>query len=184
MASNDMVTLIEQLDNAVAVLGSMAGKVWLENGAVIALVDARHIIAVLEALRDDRRTALDVLSFMTAVDYLPVEPRFMMVYELYSIELRQRVRVKCPLADTGSEDDLPVIDSVSGVYLTAAWHERECYDLMGIRFANHPDLRRILLPSGWDGHPLRKEYPFDGKRTWNVGCSVIDSTYMEGDLGL
>lgn len=184
MVSNNMATLAEQQETAAAVLGRLAQKTWTENGAVLAQVDAGHIVAALEALRDDDRTRLDVLSHMTAVDYAPREPRFTMVYELYSVELHRRVRVKCTVADTGNDGELPVIDSAGDVYLAALWHERECYDLMGIRFKGHPDLRRIVLPTGWDGHPLRKEYPFDGKRSWKTGCNVLGSSRMEGDLGL
>jgi len=178
------MTFDEQKKLAEEVLGRMAVRVWVENGSVIAMVDTRYIIKALTDLRDHDETQLDVLTFMTAVDYTPREPRFTMVYELYSTSLRFRVRVQCQLADTGNENELPEIDSVSSVYRTAEWHERECYDLMGITFTGHPDLRRILLPENWDGHPLRKEYPFDGKRTWKPGCNVIDSQRMEGDLGL
>lgn len=165
-------------------LGSLAEEVWEENGAVLAYVPAGKIRDTLVALRDSISTRMDVMSFMTAVDYTPREPRFDIVYELYSTMLMHRVRVKCKLADSGSEDQLPAIDSVSDIYLTANWHERECYDLMGIDFTGHPDLRRIMLPDRWDGHPLRKEYPFDGKREWGLGKTVIDGAVMDGDLGL
>ena len=179
-----MMTLEEQQGVVAGVLDRMAQKVWVENEAVIAMVDSRYVIQALTALRDGEDTQFDVLSYMTAVDYSPAEPRFMMVYELYSTELKRRVRVKCQLADTGVEDELPEIPTAGTVYKAALWHERECYDLMGIRFTGHPDLRRILLPQNWDGHPLRKEYPFDGKRTWKVGCHVLDSQRMDGDLGM
>lgn len=164
-------------------LGALAEEVWVENGAVLVYVTVGKNREALVALRDNRNTRCDVMSFLTAVDYTPREPRFEVVYELYSTVLKHRVRVKCRLADTGGED-LPEIDSVSDIYLTANWHERECYDLMGIGFTGHPDLRRIVLPDRWDGHPLRKEYPFDGKRVWKVGTTVIDGAVMEGDIGL
>jgi NADH-quinone oxidoreductase subunit C len=179
-----MVELEGLRQTAAATLGALAEEVWVENGAVLAYVAASNNREALIALRENDSTRCDVMSFMTAVDYTPREPRFDLVYELYSTALKHRVRVKCKLADAGSEDQLPAIASVSDVYLTANWHERECYDLMGIDFTGHPDLRRILLPDRWDGHPLRKEYPFDGKREWGLGKTVIDGSGMEGDLGL
>lgn len=99
------------------------------------------------------------LSSVTAVDRYPAEPRFEVVYHLHSIERNQRVRLKCRL---GSED--PAIETVTGVWRSANWYEREVFDLFGIRFLNHPDLCRILLPEDWEGYPLRKDYPVTGSR--------------------
>jgi NADH-quinone oxidoreductase subunit C len=99
------------------------------------------------------------LSTVTAVDRYPGEPRFEVVYHLHSVERNQRVRVKCRLP--GNE---PVIESVTSVWRSANWYEREVFDLFGIRFENHPDLRRIMLPDDWEGHPLRKNYPVTGQR--------------------
>lgn len=180
-----MSSLEEQLQVAKQALGELAQRVWIENGAVLAeLAEPSQIRPALMRLRDGEDTRFDVLSLMTAVDYTPREPRFELVYELYSTSLHQRLRLECPLADTGKADDLPEVETVSDIYLAANWHERECFDLMGIRFLKHPDLRRILLPPRWDGHPLRKEYPFDGKRVWKAGSTVIDSARMERDVGL
>jgi NADH-quinone oxidoreductase subunit C len=97
------------------------------------------------------------LSTVTAVDRYPSEPRFEVVYHLHSIERNQRLRLKSRLAG-----DQPEIDSVTSVWRSAGWYEREVFDLFGIRFSGHPDLRRILLPDGWVGHPLRKDYPTEG----------------------
>jgi NADH-quinone oxidoreductase subunit C len=91
------------------------------------------------------------------VDRFPASPRFLVVYHLFSLRHGHRLRVKVSL---GGED--PVIDSVVSVWETADWHERECFDLFGIRFRNHPDLRRILLPEDFEGHPLRKDFPLEG----------------------
>ncbi len=99
------------------------------------------------------------LSFLTAIDWFPVEPRFEVVYSLHSLERNHWLRLKCRL---GGEN--PEIDSVSGVWRSAVWYEREVFDLFGIRFRQHPDLRRILMPEGWEGHPLRKDYPLSGPR--------------------
>jgi NADH-quinone oxidoreductase subunit C len=97
------------------------------------------------------------LSAVTAVDWNPAEPRFEMVYHLHSIEKNQRLRVKCRL--TGQN---PEIDSVYEVWRGADWYEREVYDMFGIKFLNHPNLVRILMPVDWDGYPLRKDYPVHG----------------------
>jgi NADH-quinone oxidoreductase subunit C len=99
------------------------------------------------------------LSTVTAVDRYPAEPRFEVVYHLHSVERKERVRLKCRLR---GED--PVIESVTGVWRSANWYEREVFDLFGIRFINHPDLRRIMMPDDWEGHPLRKDYPVTGPR--------------------
>jgi NADH-quinone oxidoreductase subunit C len=99
------------------------------------------------------------LSTVTAVDRYPAEPRFEVVYHLHSIERNQRVRLKCRV---WGED--AVIESVTSVWRGANWYEREVWDLFGIRFMNHPDLTRIMLPDDWEGHPLRKDYPVTGPR--------------------
>ena len=99
------------------------------------------------------------LSTVTAVDRYPAEPRFEVVYHLHSVERNQRVRLKCRL---GGAD--PAIESVTSVWCGANWYEREVFDLFGIRFAGHPDLRRIMLPEDWEGHPLRRDVPVTGSR--------------------
>jgi len=99
------------------------------------------------------------VSSVTGVDHYPSEPRFEVVYHLHSVERKERVRLKCRL--TGA--DL-AIGSVTSVWQGANWYEREVFDLFGIRFLNHPDLRRILMPEGWEGYPLRKDYPITGSR--------------------
>lgn len=99
------------------------------------------------------------LSTVTAVDRYPSEPRFEVVYHLHSIERNQRLRLKCRVR---GED--PVIESVTSVWRSANWYEREVFDLFGVRFVNHPDPRRIMLPDDWEGHPLRKDYPITGSR--------------------
>jgi len=179
-----MTDLHDHMALVKSTLGNLAGELLIENGAVLAYVEPASIRDALERLQEGSDTLMDVMSFMTAVDYQPREPRFEVVYELFSTATHQRVRVKCRLEDTGREDVLPEIDTDSDIFLTANWHERECFDLMGIHFRGHPDLRRILLPEQWDGHPLRKEYPYDGKRAWKPGTTVVTSARMEGDLGL
>jgi NADH-quinone oxidoreductase subunit C len=99
------------------------------------------------------------LSSVTAVDWYPREPRFEVVYHLHSIQRNQRLRLKCRLAG-----ETPEIESVTGVWRSANWYERETWDLFGIRFLNHPGLKRIMLPEDWEGFPLRKDYPVTGSR--------------------
>jgi NADH-quinone oxidoreductase subunit C len=99
------------------------------------------------------------LSAITAVDWLPADPRFEVVYLLHSLVRNERLRLKCWIG----END-PNIDSVTAIWRTADWYEREVFDLFGIRFRNHPDLTRILMPSDWEGHPLRKDYPVHGHK--------------------
>src|SRR5438876_76098 len=100
-----------------------------------------------------------VNSYLTAVDYLGRTPRFEVVYQLYSLSLNHRLRVKVPVP----EDD-PVVPTASGVWKSANWAEREAWDMFGIRFAGHPDLRRILMYPEFEGHPLRKDYPVDKRQ--------------------
>jgi NADH-quinone oxidoreductase subunit C len=97
------------------------------------------------------------LSAVTAVDWHPAEPRFEVVYHLHSLEPFQRLRVKCRVS--GKD---PAIDSVTPVWRGADWYEREVWDMFGIHFHNHPNLQRILMPTDWEGHPLRKDYPVHG----------------------
>lgn len=125
------------------------------RGEVTVTVAKEEIVAICTFLRDDLR--YNLLSDVTAVDYNGREPRFMMVYNMYSIPNKDRLRVKAPV-----EESPAVVDTVSTVWSTADWLEREVYDLFGITFAGHPDLRRILMPDDWQGHPLRKDYPVQG----------------------
>lgn len=96
---------------------------------------------------------------LTAVDWFPASPRFQVSYHLLSLSLKDRVRLRVMLQDTD-----PSVDSIVPVWAGANFYEREVFDLFGIRFAGHPDLRRILLPDDWKGHPLRKDYPVEGFR--------------------
>ena len=103
-------------------------------------------------------TAFRLLSDVTCADF-PDEPgRFRLAYSMYSFESGARLRLR---VWAGAED--PEVDSVTSVWPTANWHEREVYDLMGVRFRGHPDLARIMMPDDWVGHPLRKDYPLGGE---------------------
>ena len=134
---------------------AVAGK--LEFGELTLEIAPRKIVSVCGFLKYDRKFVR--LSTVTAVDRFPNEPRFEVVYHLHSIETNERVRLKCRLPGMD-----PAIESVTSVWRGANWYEREVFDLFGIRFLNHPDLRRIMMPEGWEGHPLRKDYPVTGSR--------------------
>lgn len=116
------------------------------------------IVQVCEELRDNEDTWFDFLSCLTGVDYGLEDKKFGVVYHLASIPHKKQLVLKVLQNNERDEDLLPIFPSVSGVWKTAEWHEREAYDLLGIRFESHPDLRRILLPDDWEGFPLRKDY--------------------------
>jgi NADH-quinone oxidoreductase subunit C len=126
-----------------------------EHNEPTLFVAPSEIVAVCSFLKQEQ--GFIRLSAVTAVDWYPADPRFEVVYLLHSLERNARLRLKCWV----SESD-PEIDSVTGVWRAANWYEREVFDLFGIRFRNHPDLRRILMPVDWEGHPLRKDYPVHG----------------------
>ena len=132
------------------------------RGQETVVVDPEKVLDVLRHLRDDPAMAYNMLLDVTSVDYSqwpePVPGRFAVVYHLWSMARKKRIRVKAFLPE-----DRPRIDSAAGLFPLADWGEREVYDLMGIRFDGHPDLRRILLPETYEGHPLRKEYPLEGR---------------------
>lgn len=116
------------------------------------------LVDVCRYLRDDSKYYFDFLSNITAVDYFP-ENRFAVVYNLASLPFQRQLTLRVELTmENRDKNNLPEVPSVSSVWRTADWHEREAFDLMGIFFSGHPDLRRILLPDDWQGFPLRKDY--------------------------
>jgi NADH-quinone oxidoreductase subunit C len=124
------------------------------RGEAVVVLDRSALPAAFGVLRDDAELAFDMLMDVTAVDYLGRTPRFEVVYQLYSVGRNHRLRVKVPVP----EDDT-VVPTATGTWQSANWGERETFDMYGIRFAGHPDLRRILMYSEFEGHPLRKDYP-------------------------
>ena len=127
---------------------------WVGDWTVIVTPD--RLLGVMRFLKDDIATAFDYCSDLTAVDWPPREKRFDVVYCLYSTRHRHRLRVKVRVSET---DEVP---SVTEVWPAANWLEREVYDLFGVNIVNHPDLRRIMMPDEWQGHPQRKDYPLEG----------------------
>jgi NADH-quinone oxidoreductase subunit C len=110
-------------------------------------------------LRDDSSCPFNYLSDVTCVDWFPSQPRFEVIYHLFSIPKKERLRLKVRLSG-----DAPAVESVTSVWPSANYFEREVFDLFGIRFTGHPYLRRLLMPEEWQGHPLRKDYPVEGYR--------------------
>ncbi len=129
------------------------------RGELTVFIRRQSLVRVCEYLRDAPGVSFKFLADLTAVDRYPNEPRFEVVYHLLSLESCQRVRLKVRLP--GGD---PIVDSVVPVWPGANAQEREVFDLFGIRFDGHPDLRRILMPEDWEGHPLRKDYPTEGYR--------------------
>ena len=114
-------------------------------------VPVEHVVATCQALRDSLN--FEVLTEITCADYLPRTPRYEVVYHLLSVSKRLRLRLKVRVTADGS------VPTVQGVYPGAGWLEREVWDMFGIVFDGHPDLRRLLMPEDWEGHPQRKDYP-------------------------
>lgn len=128
-----------------------------EHNEPTLFIAAERIVPVCQYLKQNQE--FNRLSGITAVDWHPAGPRFEIVYLLHSLPKNQRLRLKCWVPEDAAE-----IDSLVGVWRSANWYEREIFDMFGIGFRNHPDLRRILLPSDWEGHPLRKDYPVHGHK--------------------
>ncbi|MGB9700652.1 MAG: NADH-quinone oxidoreductase subunit C [Thermodesulfobacteriota bacterium] len=121
------------------------------------ILRAEDLLDICRYLHDDPEISFNYLTDLCGVDYFPREPRFEVVYHLCSLKTRCRLRLKVPLPG-----ESPQLASVTSIWQGAEWLEREVYDLLGITFVGHPDLRRILLPPDWQGHPLRKDYPLRG----------------------
>ena len=133
-------------------------------GETTVVVPREHIVAVCQFLKSPDNFAFDFLADLCGVDRGPEEePRFEVNYHLFSTTRHYRLRLKVLL----NEDDVR-IPTVTGVWRTANWHERETYDLVGVIFDGHPDLRRILLPDDWQGHALRKDFPLRGYEPYSL----------------
>lgn len=140
---------------------------------VSVIIKKGRVVDICRYLHDDPNLMLNHLQDLTAVDWRgKKEPRFEVVYNLYSIRYRHRIRLKAQVSEEESS-----INSVVPIWAGANWHERECYDMFGIVFKGHPDLRRILLPEDWEGYPLRKDYPLKGpdlEHDWHGFVEVIE----------
>jgi NADH-quinone oxidoreductase subunit C len=155
--------LTAKFGDAITALKTGVIDPWIE-------VAPASIVSVCEFLKSDPEMRFESLTDLTGADWLetdpkkknPCEPHVEVVYHLISFANKQRckLKVKLPRWKNGVAGQLPELPSVSGVWAVADWHEREAYDLVGIEFTNHPNMRRILCPEDWEGHPLRKDYEF------------------------
>jgi NADH-quinone oxidoreductase subunit C len=159
------VTNIEQLKGHPAVARLVGWNpqavtgVKFDRDEMTIYVERSAIREASALLRDDANCPFNLLSDVTAVDWYPAEPRFEVIYHLFSIRNKERVRLKVRL-----NSDMTAVDSVTSVWPAANYFEREVFDLFGVRFNGHPYLRRIMMPEDWEGHPLRKDYPVEGYR--------------------
>ena len=142
---------------------------WDAADQAVLVVPAAALVDAARVLRDTPELNFSLLAEMTAADYWPKDPRFEVVYHLAAIGVKdfprpgmsgtpRRLRVKVRVSG-----DMPELPTLLGIWPNADWYEREVYDLFGVVFADHPDLRRILMPEDWDGHPARKDYPVQVK---------------------
>ncbi len=154
MAQSVLNILSERLPDACIETGSYVGD-------EMALVHRDRLLEVLTLLRDDPELDFAMLSDLTVVDWLGQAPRFEVVYQLYSVTHKHRVRLKVGVGE--AEDDCWV-PSATSLWHSASWAEREAWDLYGVRFKGHPDLRRILMYEEFIGHPLRKDYPANARQ--------------------
>jgi NADH-quinone oxidoreductase subunit C len=146
-----------QAENAaVKALSSLATDAKFDRNELTITVGRESIIAACEALK---QAGYNFLEDVTAVDWYPSEPRFQITYSILSISLKERLRL---IVRLDSED--AALDSITPVWPAANFYEREIFDLFGVHFGNHPNLRRIMMPEDWKGHPLRKDYPVEGYR--------------------
>jgi NADH-quinone oxidoreductase subunit C len=148
---------IEALNQAKELLGAAVVATHQYRGDETIVVDPQQLFSSMQKLRD--QLGMTFLVDLTAVDYLGREPRFEVVYHLRNMKTGWRLRVKAQLAEPEDETAYPTIASVAPLWAGANWFEREVWDLYGIKFEGHPDLRRILMYEEFVGHPLRKDYP-------------------------
>jgi len=141
---------------AVKALTDLATDAKYDRAELTITVSRENVVAACEALK---RAGYNFFEDVTAVDWYPSEPRFQISYSLLSHALKRRVRLVVRLAG----DDAS-LDSIVNVWPAANFYEREIFDLFGVHFAGHPNLRRIMMPEDWQGHPLRKDYPVEGYR--------------------
>ncbi len=160
-----------------ATFAAAVRRVLVDRGEITYFVAREHLLTVVQALRDDDALRFELCSSVSGVDYegsggpaaTPGRPRLHVVYHLTSMTYRRRIRLEVAVT---AED--PHVPSVSRVYPTADWHERETYDMFGVVFTGNPDLRRLLLPEDYVGHPLRRDFP--------IGGEPVIFTFNEGQM--
>jgi NADH-quinone oxidoreductase subunit C len=141
---------------AVKALAELATDAKYDRAEMTLTVARESIIAAAQAVK---QAGYNFLEDVTAVDWYPSEPRFQITYHILSMALKQRIRLVVRL-----DSDVASLDSITPVWPSANFYEREIFDLFGVHFGGHPNLRRIMMPEDWNGHPLRKDYPVEGYR--------------------
>lgn len=127
------------------------------RGECVLSVAPAQVVPIVRVLKETQ--GYERLSAVTCVDWHPAEPRFEVVYQLHSLKHNQRMRLKVRV---GGEK--PTLESATGLYPSANWYEREVFDLFGVNFSGHPEMKRLLMPEYWEGHPLRKDFPTHGHK--------------------
>ena len=148
------MTTLDPIEALQTAFGDAIQDTLLFRGETTIMVAAEKIVEIARYCRDTKGLEYNFLSDVTGIDYYPQSPRFAVAYHLYSMVHNRTLRLKVYLSD-----EEPTVSSVTDVFPTANWLEREIYDLLGVTFTGHPDLRRILMPDNWEGHPLRKDFP-------------------------
>jgi NADH-quinone oxidoreductase subunit C len=168
------VTALELANQLRAKFGDLLSDPAEFRGEVtLTLADAERIVEVCEFAK--KELGFDFLLDITSIDNYGEDPRWLIVYELYGIAHRCYLRLKTNVSEEKSESP-----TVTGVWRTADWHEREIYDMMGIRFRGHPDLRRIIMWEGYPYFPLRKDFPLGGKPTAVPDVAFTKTAPIEG----
>jgi NADH-quinone oxidoreductase subunit C len=157
----------DALEAAYPGFGDAVTKVVVDRGELTLHVQRDHLVDLCRTLRDDPGLRFELCSSVSGVDYLGTPDRLHSVYHLTSMTYRRRLRLE---VSTSVED--PHVPSVTSVYPTADWHEREAYDMVGIVYDGHPALTRILMPDDWEGHPQRKDYPLGGVPVQYKGATI------------
>ena len=158
----DRAAVLEGMPEHPAVKALVA---WKADGLMDAKFDRAELTLtvapeeIVPALRALEAAGYNAFEDMTAVDWYPSIPRFQLSYHILSHSLKERIRLRVMVDEADA-----TVESITGVWAGANYYEREVFDLFGIRFAGHPNLRRILMPDEWEGHPLRKDYPVEGYR--------------------
>jgi NADH-quinone oxidoreductase subunit C len=164
MALQPAITDLEQLKDRPEVAALLARNAVVtgakfDRDQLIIWVDRVALRDACLTLRNDPQLQYNALADVTCIDWYPREPRFEVVYQLFSTSKKKYLRLKVRLAG-----DDPNVDSLTPIWPGANFFEREVFDLFGVRFDEHPDLTRIMMPEDWEGHPLRKDYPVEGYR--------------------
>ena len=168
------MTLLETASKLKAKFGDLVSEPSEYRGeATVTVANAQEIAVVCEFAK--KQLGFDYLVDITSVDNYGADPRWTLVYQLRNIVNGTEIRLKTAVSEEKSE-----LPSVLGVWRTSNWHEREIYDMMGVRFTNHPDLRRILMWEGYPYFPLRKDFPLAGKPTELPGVAFTQPAPLEG----